>query len=139
MCPLRIILIFLSATLSGFFVLRNNKSPPNAAENKGVDNESSAKAPTNSSSPCSAPSRSKVSGIIREGFWTWTVVPWDRGDGGPAKVGEQRWIMDKKEGEGLERPTPPSHFVASAGRHLCRSPLHKKGEGLTENRWSPSL
>lgn len=28
MCPLRIILIFLSATLAGFFVLKNLKSPP---------------------------------------------------------------------------------------------------------------
>nr|GMD67059.1 Methyltransferase-related protein [Ipomoea batatas] len=60
MCPLRIILIFLSATLAGFFVLRNLKSQPDAAENDVVDNDSPVKAPSDTSS----------SNMIGNGFWT---------------------------------------------------------------------
>lgn len=39
MCPLRIILIFLSATLAGFFVLRNLNSSPDLS-NDAVEEES---------------------------------------------------------------------------------------------------
>ncbi|KAG6418066.1 hypothetical protein SASPL_120265 [Salvia splendens] len=39
MCPLRIILIFLSATLAGFFVLRNFNSSPDLS-NDVVEEES---------------------------------------------------------------------------------------------------
>ncbi|KAL5170137.1 hypothetical protein HKD37_11G031894 [Glycine soja] len=36
MCPLRFILIFLSATLAGFFVLRNLRSQPQIEEGDAV-------------------------------------------------------------------------------------------------------
>ncbi|RAL42309.1 unnamed protein product [Cuscuta campestris] len=71
MCPLRIILIFLSATLAGFFVLRNIKSQPDAAEDNPVDDDSPVKSPSGSSSPCPAPISSKACFVIREGFWTF--------------------------------------------------------------------
>nr|GMD69204.1 Methyltransferase-related protein [Ipomoea batatas]GME10887.1 Methyltransferase-related protein [Ipomoea batatas] len=70
MCPLRIILIFLSATLAGFFVLRSLKSQPDAAENDVVDNDSPVKAPSDTSSSNSVPLCSKVCGMIGNGFWT---------------------------------------------------------------------
>ncbi|CAA2964123.1 uncharacterized protein LOC111393207 [Olea europaea var. sylvestris] len=67
MCPLRIILIFLSATLAGFFVLRNLKSPTIIPENDDV------KSPTDKEieSPNSLTISSKVCGTIRKGFWTF--------------------------------------------------------------------
>ena len=37
MCPLRLILIFLSATLAGFFVLRNLNSRPEIREDRSED------------------------------------------------------------------------------------------------------
>ena len=37
MCPLRLILIFLSATLAGFFVLRNLKSQPQPNSDLDLD------------------------------------------------------------------------------------------------------
>ncbi|XP_060186400.1 uncharacterized protein LOC132615828 [Lycium barbarum] len=63
MCPLRIILIFLSATLAGFFVLRNLKSQPNAVDPDHVDGDS----PEDSNS---LPVSSQVCGVIGKGFWT---------------------------------------------------------------------
>ncbi|KAL2488549.1 Uncharacterized protein Fot_41841 [Forsythia ovata] len=67
MCPLRIILIFLSATLAGFFVLKNLKSPPIDPENDDV------KSPTDKEieSPNSLTLSNKVCGAIRKGFWTF--------------------------------------------------------------------
>ncbi|KAK6141812.1 hypothetical protein DH2020_024445 [Rehmannia glutinosa] len=61
MCPLRIILIFLSATLAGFFVLRNLKSPPEP-HNDDVREETES---TNA-----VPLSSKVCTAAGKGFWT---------------------------------------------------------------------
>ncbi|MED6134016.1 hypothetical protein PIB30_033641 [Stylosanthes scabra] len=72
MCPLRIILIFLSATLAGFFVLRNLRSQPQLNE---ADDEPSLtnSAPTNpkSSSDSSKSSISKVRAALESGFWSF--------------------------------------------------------------------
>ncbi|KAI5679798.1 hypothetical protein M9H77_01025 [Catharanthus roseus] len=67
MCPLRIILIFLSATLAGFFVLRNLKSQPGDA-----DADADAAKENNSSTIASdsLPLSSKLCGAIAKGFWT---------------------------------------------------------------------
>ncbi|PIN01961.1 hypothetical protein CDL12_25526 [Handroanthus impetiginosus] len=61
MCPLRIILIFLSATLAGFFVLRNLKSPPESQNDDVVEE-------TESTNP--VPLSSKVCTALGKGFWT---------------------------------------------------------------------
>ncbi|XP_047943701.1 uncharacterized protein LOC125190428 [Salvia hispanica] len=61
MCPLRIILIFLSATLAGFFVLRNLNSSPDLS-NDAVEEESD--------SSDSTPLSSKVCTAFGKGFWT---------------------------------------------------------------------
>lgn len=75
MCPLRLILIFLSATLAGFFVLRNLKYHPESespADNEThQDIKDSVKSQfTNSSNP-SAGKISKVFSII---FWFLDLV-----------------------------------------------------------------
>ncbi|CAN4082988.1 unnamed protein product [Withania somnifera] len=64
MCPLRIILIFLSATLAGFFLLRNLKSQPNVDPHA---NESSGDSPKDSKW---LPLSYQVCGAIEKGFWT---------------------------------------------------------------------
>ncbi|KAG6436798.1 hypothetical protein SASPL_101700 [Salvia splendens] len=61
MCPLRIILIFLSATLAGFFLLRNLNSSPDLP-NDAVKEESD--------SSDSIPLSSKVCTAFGKGFWT---------------------------------------------------------------------
>ncbi|XP_058744725.1 uncharacterized protein LOC131617456 [Vicia villosa] len=74
MCPLRLILIFLSATLAAFFVLRNLRSQPQPQlteldkenEDEGItetDTSDSAKTMLN------APSKSKVKVALESGFW----------------------------------------------------------------------
>ncbi|XP_023525661.1 uncharacterized protein LOC111789199 [Cucurbita pepo subsp. pepo] len=63
MCPLRFILIFLSATLAGFFVLRNLKSQPQDFE---ADDNSDAHSNDLSSNSTS----SKVTSAMQSGFWT---------------------------------------------------------------------
>ncbi|KAL7113838.1 hypothetical protein ACP275_04G083700 [Erythranthe tilingii] len=65
MCPLRIILIFLSATLAGFFVLRNLNSSPDPLNDDGVDVAEEAE------STGSAPMSSKVCAAVGKGFWTF--------------------------------------------------------------------
>ncbi|XLU81345.1 hypothetical protein S245_004765, partial [Arachis hypogaea] len=71
MCPLRIILIFLSATLAGFFVLRNLRSQPQL--NEGNDDPSL----TNSAPTYPKPSDSskfsitKVRAALESGFWSF--------------------------------------------------------------------
>ncbi|KAK4374984.1 hypothetical protein RND71_005661 [Anisodus tanguticus] len=65
MCPLRIILIFLSATLAGFFVLRNLKSQPNVDPDDGDDNRGDS--PKDSNSLLLS---SQVCGAVGKGFWT---------------------------------------------------------------------
>ncbi|XP_055820677.1 uncharacterized protein LOC129889414 isoform X2 [Solanum dulcamara] len=67
MCPLRIILIFLSATLAGFFVLRNLKSQSNIDPAGAGANDNRADSPEGSNS---LPLSSKVYGAIGKGFWT---------------------------------------------------------------------
>ncbi|XP_022729931.1 uncharacterized protein LOC111284997 [Durio zibethinus] len=63
MCPLRLILIFLSATLAGFFVIRNLKSQP---QTNDEDDPHTAINDTNNS----LSSFSKVRTAIESGFWT---------------------------------------------------------------------
>lgn len=69
MCPLRLILIFLSATLAGIFVLRNFRNQPK------IDDEDEDLAPTNpkisDSSNASSNENSKVRAVIESGFWTF--------------------------------------------------------------------
>ncbi|KAF8394840.1 hypothetical protein HHK36_018777 [Tetracentron sinense] len=63
MCPLRLILLFLSATLAGFFVLRNLKSKPelqNPEESVNPIQESTA----------TIPRSEKAASAIGSGFWT---------------------------------------------------------------------
>ncbi|KAH7863995.1 hypothetical protein Vadar_024419 [Vaccinium darrowii] len=68
MCPLRLILIFLSATLAGFFVLKNLKSQPQILEDPSED---SANATSDSSAKPDSVNRStKVLGVMKMGFWT---------------------------------------------------------------------
>ncbi|KAG4920499.1 hypothetical protein AAZX31_18G053900 [Glycine max] len=68
MCPLRLILIFLSATLAGFFVLRNLRSQPQIEEDDAV-------VPPNpkisDSSDASSNGTSKVRAVVESGFWTF--------------------------------------------------------------------
>ncbi|XP_009759460.1 uncharacterized protein LOC107789851 [Nicotiana tabacum] len=69
MCPLRIILIFLSATLAGFFVLRNFKSQPNVDpddDDAGADDSNGDLSRDSNSLPLS----SQVCSAIGKGFWT---------------------------------------------------------------------
>ncbi|KAJ4719187.1 putative Methyltransferase-related protein [Melia azedarach] len=72
MCPLRLILIFLSATLAGFFVIRNLKSPPEQpladddVPHSDVDNDNSNSPTQQSSVSCF----SKVRVAMESGFWT---------------------------------------------------------------------
>ncbi|XP_027336866.1 uncharacterized protein LOC113850502 [Abrus precatorius] len=67
MCPLRLILIFLSATLAGFFVLRNLRSQPKVDDDDAV--------PTNpkisDSTDTSSNGTSKVRVALESGFWTF--------------------------------------------------------------------
>ncbi|KAL5582876.1 hypothetical protein UlMin_015318 [Ulmus minor] len=72
MCPLRIILIFLSATLAGFFVLRNLKSQPQspAADETLPDLDDSNNAKLADNSIASANLFSKVRSAMESGFWT---------------------------------------------------------------------
>ncbi|CAM8955463.1 unnamed protein product [Rhodiola kirilowii] len=64
MCPLRLILIFLSASLAGFFVLRNLKAQPDLVNDDAVANPS-----VDSSSP-PPPRSTKVCSAIGSAFWT---------------------------------------------------------------------
>ncbi|MBA0708108.1 hypothetical protein Golax_020094 [Gossypium laxum] len=59
MCPLRLILIFLSATLAGFFLLRNIKSHPQTNDDDH----------TRSNNNNSHSAFSKVWAAIESGFW----------------------------------------------------------------------
>ncbi|KAG5224997.1 Methyltransferase-related protein [Salix suchowensis] len=75
MCPLRLILIFLSATLAGFFVIKNLKSSPLSATTDTRDDDNSATTDSNKSSPHASDSSSssrfsKVKSGVEMGFWT---------------------------------------------------------------------
>ncbi|KAF3964496.1 hypothetical protein ACB098_08G069600 [Castanea mollissima] len=72
MCPLRLILIFLSATLAGFFVLRNLKSQPQPNSDLDLDldldhdhDHDVVKDPNSTGSQST-----KVRSAIESGFWT---------------------------------------------------------------------
>ncbi|KAL5102246.1 hypothetical protein RYX36_006573 [Vicia faba] len=76
MCPLRLILVFLSATLAAFFVLGNLRSQPQPQPqltelDKEKDNEDVSETETsNSAKPILiAPSKSKVKVALESGFW----------------------------------------------------------------------
>ncbi|KAJ4786910.1 Methyltransferase-related protein [Rhynchospora pubera] len=62
MCPLRIILIFLSATIAGFFVLRGLKTEPEFDLNQEEVEEKNAKV--------ELPLSAKVGSAICGCFWT---------------------------------------------------------------------
>ena len=63
MCPLRVILIFLSATIAGFFLIRGLKAEPDFQDDDVDDKGSeSPRAPV--------PLRSKVGSAMKTGFWT---------------------------------------------------------------------
>nr|XP_004490704.1 uncharacterized protein LOC101488251 [Cicer arietinum] len=68
MCPLRLILIFFSATLAGFFVLRNLRSQPSELEQK---NEDTLETSDSSKQTLNASSKSKVLAAFVSGFWTF--------------------------------------------------------------------
>ncbi|KAI3526357.1 hypothetical protein L1887_05607 [Cichorium endivia] len=70
MCPLRIILIFLSATLAGFFVLRNIKSQSDTSDTDAAAADDSTSFSKSSSSACVGRSSSKIYGAFVNGFWT---------------------------------------------------------------------
>ncbi|KAK8601386.1 hypothetical protein V6N13_058901 [Hibiscus sabdariffa] len=61
MCPLRLILIFLSATLAGFFLIRNVKSHPQSTHDDD---------PRTTDINSSRSAFSKVRAGIESGFWT---------------------------------------------------------------------
>ncbi|URE21790.1 hypothetical protein MUK42_12476 [Musa troglodytarum] len=61
MCPLRVLLIFLSATLAGFFVLRNLKAQPGIVEARQEEEDSFEEQLSLST---------KVRSAIGDGFWT---------------------------------------------------------------------
>ncbi|CAJ2652786.1 unnamed protein product [Trifolium pratense] len=68
----RLILIFLSATLAGFFVLRNLRSQPQLTDQLDQNNEHTSETETlDSAKPTlNAPSKSKVKVALESGFWT---------------------------------------------------------------------
>ncbi|CAN0903745.1 hypothetical protein LINGRAHAP2_LOCUS22720 [Linum grandiflorum] len=63
MCPLRIILVFLSATLAGFFLFRNFNS-----QTPLTDHHPDSSSPESSSS--STTRLSKLRSAVVSGFWT---------------------------------------------------------------------
>ncbi|KAF3454820.1 hypothetical protein FNV43_RR05268 [Rhamnella rubrinervis] len=74
MCPLRLILIFLSATLAGFFVLRNLKSQPqeqSLAAHETINQDLDDSVNTQFSDSSTPSDRfSKVRSAVESGFWT---------------------------------------------------------------------
>ncbi|XP_047049599.1 uncharacterized protein LOC124655395 [Lolium rigidum] len=61
MCPLRVILIFLSATVAGFFLLRGLNAEPDFFQDADEGSESPRAA---------VPLHSKVGSAVKAGFWT---------------------------------------------------------------------
>ncbi|KAH7542808.1 uncharacterized protein LOC107411522 [Ziziphus jujuba] len=74
MCPLRLILIFLSATLAGFFVLRNLSSQPHQQsltdDETHQDLDDSVDTQFSDSSVPPANRFSKLLSALESGFWT---------------------------------------------------------------------
>ncbi|CAJ1970759.1 unnamed protein product [Sphenostylis stenocarpa] len=73
MCPLRFILVFLSATLAGFLVLRNLRSQPHTTDSDlDVNNDNNEHTLTSDAvSPSIDNSTSKVCAALQSGFWTF--------------------------------------------------------------------
>uniref|UniRef100_A0A2P2PLA9 Uncharacterized protein n=1 Tax=Rhizophora mucronata TaxID=61149 RepID=A0A2P2PLA9_RHIMU len=74
MCPLRLILIFLSATLAGFFVIRNLKSSPlsdagDLSAGNSIPSTPSSDSASSSSSFSTMNQFSKVRSGITSVFW----------------------------------------------------------------------
>ncbi|KAM3293315.1 hypothetical protein ACQJBY_036716 [Aegilops geniculata] len=70
MCPLRVILIFLSATIAGFFLLRGLNAEPDLFQDDdaaavAANDEDDAGSPRDP-----APLHSKVALAAKTGFWT---------------------------------------------------------------------
>ncbi|KAJ6859511.1 hypothetical protein NC652_041712 [Populus alba x Populus x berolinensis] len=64
MCPLRLILVFLSATLAGFFVIKNLKSRPfSASTDTGDDDNSTITTDSNRNYPHPSDSSSRFSKV----------------------------------------------------------------------------
>ncbi|CAD6268525.1 unnamed protein product [Miscanthus lutarioriparius] len=61
MCPLRVILIFLSATIAGFFLIRGLNAEPDQFD-VDADESGTPRAPL--------PLHSKVGSAVKTGFWT---------------------------------------------------------------------
>ncbi|XP_062203883.1 uncharacterized protein LOC133906113 isoform X2 [Phragmites australis] len=68
MCPLRVILIFLSATIAGFFLIRGlNAEPDQFDADADADDD---KASESGSPRAPVPLHSKVGSAVKTGFWT---------------------------------------------------------------------
>ncbi|KAG8050804.1 hypothetical protein GUJ93_ZPchr0009g1720 [Zizania palustris] len=63
MCPLRVILIFLSATIAGFFLIRGLNAEPDP--DLLHDDDDGSESPR-----AAAPLHSKVGSAMKTGFWT---------------------------------------------------------------------
>ncbi|GMY10455.1 Methyltransferase-related protein, putative [Fagus crenata] len=72
MCPLRLILIFLSATLAGFFVLRNLQSqqPKQLHSQIDLDLDLDHDHDHDHHDVVKEPNHNKVRSAIESGFWT---------------------------------------------------------------------
>ncbi|KAL6653452.1 hypothetical protein ACP70R_009030 [Stipagrostis hirtigluma subsp. patula] len=65
MCPLRVILIFLSATIAGFFLIRGLNAEPEFDADASDDKASESGSPR-----APAPLHCKVGSAVKTGFWT---------------------------------------------------------------------
>ncbi|XP_010520184.1 PREDICTED: uncharacterized protein LOC104799381 [Tarenaya hassleriana] len=70
MCPLRLILIFLSASLAGFFLVRNLKSPSQQLDDANGDDGDANGDDGDAIADDSASRFSKVGMAMKSGFWT---------------------------------------------------------------------
>jgi len=61
MCPLRVILIFLSATIAGFFLIRGLNAEPDQFDADADESETPR---------AHLPLHSKVGSAVKTGFWT---------------------------------------------------------------------
>ncbi|KAK6935644.1 hypothetical protein RJ641_032674 [Dillenia turbinata] len=69
MCPLRLILIFLSATIAGFFVLKNLRSQPQFSPPQDLDPVQDQEKEPHPDSHSDSSSSAKVVSAFRSGFW----------------------------------------------------------------------
>lgn len=64
MCPLRFILIFLSATLAGFLVLRNLRSQPHTTDVTELEDANSENEHTTLTSDAASPSLNNATSMV---------------------------------------------------------------------------